>query len=97
MDSGFIRVIIFLLKCAICGEIDMKRAFVHTIDLTKINGEGDFTCPSCGTIISPEDQSDEVYNILETKVTNNCLEEILILCNRCGGKTRLVGFISIQR
>ena len=72
MDSGFIRVIIFLLTRATCGEIGMRNAVVHTIDLTKINGEGDFTCPTCGTIISPEDQSDEVYNILETKVKNNC-------------------------
>lgn len=79
------------------GEVDMKRSVVHTIDLTKIDGEGDFPCPSCGTMISPEDQSDEVYNILETKVRNNGLEEILILCNRCGGKIRLVGFLSLEK
>lgn len=48
-------------------------------------------------MISPEDQSDEVYNILETKVRNNGLEEILILCNRCGGKIRLVGFLSLEK
>ena len=70
----------------------MKRSVVYTLDLTKIAGAGDFPCPSCGTIISPEDQSDEVYTIVETKVKNNCLEEILILCNRCSGKIRLVGF-----
>jgi hypothetical protein len=85
------------MTCATRGEIDMNRSVAYTIDLTKINGEGDFTCPSCGASISPEDQSDEVYNILETKVKNNCLEEILILCKRCGCKTRLVGFLSIQR
>lgn len=48
-------------------------------------------------MISPEDQSDKVYSILETKVRNNCLEEILILCNRCGGKIRLVGFIALEK
>jgi len=82
---------------AMDGEIYMKRSVVHTIDLTKIDGEGDFPCPGCGTLISPEDQSDEVYNILETKVRNNCLEEILILCNRCGGKIRLVGFLPLEK
>lgn len=79
------------------GEVYMKSSVVHTIDLTKIAGEGDFPCPSCGTMISPEDQSNEVYNILETKVKNNCLEEILILCNRCGGKMRLVGFLALEK
>ena len=82
---------------AINGEIDMKSSVLHTIDLTKIDGEGAFPCPSCGTIISPEDQSDKVYNILKTKVRNNCLEEILILCNRCGGKIRLVGFLALEK
>jgi len=82
---------------AMVGEIYMKRSVVYTIDLTKIGGEGDFPCPSCGNKISPEDESDEVYNILETKVKDNCLEEILILCNRCGGKIRLVGFLSLEK
>ncbi len=82
---------------AIVGEVYMKRSVVYTIDLTTIAGEGDFPCPSCGTRISPEDESDEVYNILETKVKDNCLEEILILCNRCGGKIRLVGFLSLDK
>jgi len=71
----------------------MKTAAVHTIDLTKIEGEGDFPCPSCGTVISPEDETGNTYSILETKVNKNSLEEILILC-KCGSKIRLVGFLS---
>jgi len=70
----------------------MKTSAVHTIDLTKIEGEGDFPCPNCGTIISPEDETGNAYSILETKVNKNSLEEIVILC-KCGSKIRLVGFL----
>jgi len=71
----------------------MKASSVHTIDLTKIEGEGDFPCPSCGTVISPEDETGNAYSIVETKVKQDSLEEIVILC-KCGSKIRLVGFLS---
>lgn len=71
----------------------MKTSAVHLIDLTKIGGEGDFPCPNCGTIISPDEESGNTYSILETKVNKNSLEEIVILC-KCGSKIRLVGFLS---
>jgi len=67
---------------------------VYEVDLTKIKGEGDFPCPSCGVVISPEDETEDVYTILETKVKGESLEELVIQCNKCGSKIRLVGFLT---
>ncbi len=65
---------------------------IRTIDLLKIEGSGDFPCPNCGTVISPDDQSEKTYEIVETKVSGDSLEELLIQC-RCGCRIRLTGFI----
>ena len=72
----------------------MKQPLVYEVNLTEIKGEGDFPCPNCGVIISPEDETEDVYSILETKVKGESLEELVILCNKCGSKIRLVGFLS---
>lgn len=72
--------------------MDMELSVVYRIDLTKIEGDGDFPCPRCGTTISPDDKSESVYSILDTKVRNNSLEEVTILC-KCGARVRLVGFL----
>jgi len=66
---------------------------MFTIDLAKIEGKGDFPCPNCGVNISPEDESESVYTIVETKVKGESLEELVILCNKCRSKIRLVGFV----
>lgn len=66
---------------------------IFTIDLVKIEGNGDFPCPNCGIVISPEDESEETYSILETKVRSEYLEELVIQCNKCGSKIRLTGFL----
>ena len=71
----------------------MKQPLVYEVDLTKIKGAGDFPCPSCGVVISPEDETEDVYSILETKVKGESLEELVIQCNKCGSKIRLVGFL----
>ncbi len=66
---------------------------VFTIDLAQIDGNGDFPCPNCGTMISPEDTSEKVYTIVDTRVNGYDLEELTIQCNKCGSKIRLVGFV----
>jgi len=66
------------------------------VDLTKIDGNGDFSCPQCGIVISPEDSTDEKYSVLEPKVKNNGLEEVVILCNSCGSHIHLTGFSLLQ-
>jgi DNA-directed RNA polymerase subunit RPC12/RpoP len=71
----------------------VKQPLVYEVDLTKIQGDGDFPCPNCGAIISPEDETEDVYRILETKVRGQALEELVIQCNKCGSRIRLVGFL----
>jgi len=70
----------------------MEPRLVHQVDLAELNGEGDFQCPTCGIVISPEDETEEVYVILNTKVSGDALEELVIQCNHCKSKIRLVGF-----
>ena len=72
----------------------INKPEIHTIDLTTIDGEGAFPCPCCGATISPEDETEEVYTIKETKVKGSELSELILTCNRCRSKIRLTGFLS---
>lgn len=69
---------------------------VSELDLTKIDGNGDFPCPKCGAMISPEDESEEVYTIIEEKVKDDVLEELVIQCNKCSCQIRLTGFSVLE-
>lgn len=75
----------------------IKKSARYTIDLTKIDGDGAFPCPKCGVIISPDDETEEVYTIAETKVKDDELVELVLKCNKCGSKIRLIGFLSQQK
>jgi hypothetical protein len=66
---------------------------MHEIDLTKIEGDGTFPCPKCGAVISPDDETESVYTILETKFKGDSLEKLVIQC-KCGSEIHLVGFLS---
>jgi ribosomal protein S27AE len=69
-----------------------KKSVLYTIDLTKIEGDGSFPCPKCGTIISPEDETEEIYKIVHTKVINEELVELIVMCGNCGSNIKLTGF-----
>lgn len=71
----------------------IKKEPGFTIDLTKIDGDGAFPCPKCGTMISPDDESEETYQIVETKVKDDELSELLLTCNKCGSVIKLTGFM----
>jgi len=71
----------------------MKRSLMHEIDLAKIDGDGTFPCPKCGAVISPDDETESVYTILETKFKGDSLEKLVIQC-KCGSEIHLVGFLS---
>jgi hypothetical protein len=73
------------------GHLD-NRSMPYTVDLTKIDGDGSFPCPRCGTVISPEDESEEVYKIINTKVINDQLVELVVVCGTCGSSITLTGF-----
>ena len=69
-----------------------KKSMPYMIDLTQIEGDGSFPCPKCGTVISPEDESEEVYKIVDTKIVNDELVELVIMCGNCGSNIKLTGF-----
>lgn len=72
----------------------LEKTQPYSIDLTKIDGDGSFPCPKCGVAISPEDESEEAYKIINTKVINDQLVELVIVCNNCRNTIRLTGFES---
>jgi uncharacterized protein with PIN domain len=65
-----------------------------TVDLTKIGGDGGFPCPKCGTPISPDDETEDKYQIIETKVKGDDLAELVVRCKKCKKYIRLTGFLS---
>lgn len=71
----------------------MWGTLLYKIDLAKIEGEGEFPCPSCGNLISPDDESGLNYEILNVSVDDQGrLKEILVVCKKCGSKIILEGF-----
>ena len=70
----------------------MMQILVYNVDLVKLEGKGDFLCPCCGTLISPDDETEEIYSVLEARVRNDFLENLLIRCNNCSNKILLTGF-----
>ena len=69
-----------------------KKSLIYTVDLTEIEGDGSFPCPKCATVISPEDETEEVYKIVDTKIVNDELVELVIMCGNCGSNIKLTGF-----
>ena len=101
------KVVIHLSLLLDCEETELpeaatqkgkkpKQMLIIELDLTKIDGNGDFPCPHCGITISPEDESEDVYIILDEKVTDDVLEEMVIQCNKCSGQIRLTGFSALD-
>lgn len=75
-------------------KAEPKKNMAYTIDLTKIDGDGAFPCPKCESLISPDDESEENYQIVDTKVKNDELAELVVVCKKCGTAIKLVGFLS---
>jgi len=60
------------------------------IDLSRSINKEDFRCPRCGVIISPDDQTETVYRVLETKIIAGSLEGLEILCKKCESKIHVI-------
>jgi predicted RNA-binding Zn-ribbon protein involved in translation (DUF1610 family) len=73
-------------------EAVIKKPRLCIVDLSQVEGEGSFPCPKCNTMISPDDESEEVYKIVDTKVVNDEVVEVVISCNTCGTIIKLTGF-----
>lgn len=70
-----------------------KTSIMYVVDLTKIKGDGDFPCPYCGAVISPEDKTENAYVIREVKMeADDELRELVIKCKGCGSVINITGF-----
>ena len=67
----------------------------YIVDLLAVEGNGSFACPKCGMMISPEDETEENYTIVNTKVINDELVELVVVCSKCGITIVLTGFEQI--
>lgn len=43
-------------------------------------------------MISPEDETEETYKIVDTKIVNEELVELVVMCGNCRSTIRLAGF-----
>jgi len=69
-----------------------KKSPEYTINLVAIEGEGAFPCPKCGTTISPDDETEISYKIVDTKIVDDELAELVIACGKCRSIIRITGF-----
>mgnify|MGYP006269815411 CR=1 FL=1 len=67
------------------------------IDLAAVRGKGEFNCPRCGTKISPDDETDRNYTVLEAVMKRDNLDKIVLQCNRCRSQIYLTGFSLLDK
>ena len=77
--------------------MQMVKFKFYTIDLTKIEGKGEFRCPECKVEISPDDETEDYYTILETVTKGDQLEYMTLRCNICQSQIYLTGFQLLYR
>ena len=75
----------------------MQQTQAYRLDLTKIEGNGDFSCPRCESTISPDEIEEKTYYIVEPKVNSHGLEELIICCNTCKSNIHLTGFSLLEK
>jgi predicted RNA-binding Zn-ribbon protein involved in translation (DUF1610 family) len=81
-----------LRKLEVKKKMKPKLILEYKVDLTRIEGSGDFPCPTCGVNMSPDDQTEDTYSIKGMKTRRDILEELVIQCHRCITLIRLTGF-----
>jgi len=82
---------------SIGGKVMGQRA-VFKVDLTKIEGDGEFPCPLCKAVISPDDESGLTYEIVEvkTKEDSSIPEKLIIICKKCRSIIHVEGFETLK-
>jgi len=75
----------------------MGKSKSFFIDISRTKGSGEFRCPKCGTKISPEDHSEDVYTILRPMMKEDRLERIILQCNKCKSKIHLTVFNVLEK
>jgi len=62
---------------------------VYRIDLNRIGGKGEFSCPVCGIEINPVEETDEKYKIIDADIG-----QLFIRCENCKSIISLENFIN---
>ncbi len=71
----------------------LKQVAALKVNLNSIEGDGEFPCPSCGATISPDDDSEKTYKILDIEtLKDGSLKTLTISCNKCHKTIILEGF-----
>ncbi|MBS7614404.1 hypothetical protein KEJ18_01520 [Candidatus Bathyarchaeota archaeon] len=71
----------------------MGQMMALKVDLKSIEGEGEFPCPSCGIIISPDDESEKTYKIVYVeRFDDDIPKRVTIICKKCHKTIILEGF-----
>ena len=73
-----------------------KTEVEYTVNFSSLANDGSFKCTKCGLEISPEDETNENYEIIDTKIYNGEIAELLITCGKCGSTLKLTGFQQIE-
>ena len=66
---------------------------INLSNVKKISDDGSFHCPICNNLISPDDDTEESYEILDVKLSDDkdyVLREITLLCVKCKTKIKLL-------
>ncbi len=79
------------------GAQTMVQKSTFRIDLREIEGEGEFSCPLCGIIISPDDDSGTTYEIVrESLDKDGGLKDLTVTCRKCRSTIRIEGFAELK-
>jgi hypothetical protein len=67
--------------------LEIRQLIIPTVKVIGImdtREDGSFACPKCGTVISPDDESEETYSILDVTIGDDGTPQAIhILCG-CG-------------
>ena len=57
---------------------------IKVVNILEIKNDGSFKCPKCGTLISPDDETEETYSILDVVVDDHGFLQGLYISCICG-------------
>jgi hypothetical protein len=71
----------------------MGQVSAFKVNLKAIEGDGEFPCPSCKAMISPDDDSETTYKIIDIDTfSDGSLKTLAIQCRKCRSSIVLEGF-----
>ncbi|MDR1993204.1 MAG: hypothetical protein LBQ98_06910 [Nitrososphaerota archaeon] len=72
---------------------NLKNKFdTYTIELDTAKSDGTVTCPKCNTAISPDDETENNYKIIDIKINKTQITKLSLICNKCNSTINLTGF-----